>query len=182
MVILKTIGGILRRPAYLAITLVTAFIVFTVAVVLIPSFSLVTSTLASSQIDLAGKVKIIASLYGAIGSNATVISRVIIITLSALVGINVALFSFVISRRFRNISKRAAGGSLGGLLSGLFGIGCAACGSLLLSAIFPTAAAAFLAGLPLEGQEIGLLGIALVGFSSYLLAKTVARPPNTCAI
>lgn len=55
---------------------------------------------------------------------------------------------------------------------GLLGIGCDACGLVILSSIFGlSATAGFIGILSLAGLEFGLLGIIILTISIYLVAK-----------
>jgi hypothetical protein len=64
-----------------------------------------------------------------------------------------------------------------GLLLAFLGIGCAACGTALLSVIFGFFGfSAMLNVLPFEGQEIGYIGIIILLIATHALAKKVAAP------
>ncbi|MBK5204909.1 MAG: hypothetical protein JJD98_05735 [Polaromonas sp.] len=64
-------------------------------------------------------------------------------------------------------------------MSGVIGIGCAACGSLILGVILPSfGAAGALAALPLNGEEFGILSVALLFVSLLLISKNIAEPIN----
>lgn len=67
-----------------------------------------------------------------------------------------------------------------GLVAAFLGIGCAACGTALLSVIlgffgFST----MLNVLPYQGQEIGYVGLIFLSIATYFLAKKVTAP-NVC--
>jgi uncharacterized membrane protein len=63
------------------------------------------------------------------------------------------------------------------MISAVFGIGCAACGSVILTAILGIAGTgALLTWLPLHGLEFGVVGIILLSFSIYYLAKRINDP------
>ncbi len=67
-----------------------------------------------------------------------------------------------------------------GLLFAFFGIGCAACGTALLSIILSFFGfSAMLDVLPYQGQEIGYIGLLLLCIATYTLAHKVAVP-NVC--
>jgi len=67
-----------------------------------------------------------------------------------------------------------------GMLCAFIGIGCASCGSLLLTALIPLLGiGAFISILPFGGAEFSVLGIALLAISSYLLLRQIAKP-MTC--
>lgn len=67
-----------------------------------------------------------------------------------------------------------------GLLFAFFGVGCAACGTALLSVILGFFGfSAMLDVLPYQGQEIGYIGIIILCIATYTLAHKVSVP-NVC--
>jgi len=75
------------------------------------------------------------------------------------------------------LSSRGSGLTLAGMFLGLFGAGCASCGTLLLAPILTTLGiAGGLSKLPLHGFEISFLGIALLIFSSWMMLRKMAKP------
>ncbi|WKZ29631.1 MAG: hypothetical protein QY323_02775 [Patescibacteria group bacterium] len=98
------------------------------------------------------------------------------LALAVLFGINVAFIVRYMRRQVR--MHRAAGASALGVLVGLLGVGCAACGSALFASLLGTGSA--LAALPLRGQEFTWLGIALVLLSTFSLARKLVEP-EACA-
>lgn len=67
-----------------------------------------------------------------------------------------------------------------GLLFAFFGVGCAACGTALLSVILGFFGfSAMLNVLPYQGQEIGYIGLIFLCIATYTLAHKVAVP-NVC--
>lgn len=99
------------------------------------------------------------------------------LALALLTGVNVALIERYMRRQVR--LHRAAGASAIGVLVGLLGVGCAACGSALFASILGTGGA--LATLPLRGQEFSWIGIVLVIISTFSLARKLVEP-EACAI
>lgn len=67
-----------------------------------------------------------------------------------------------------------------GLLFAFFGVGCAACGTALLSVLLGFFGfSAMLNVLPYQGQEIGYIGLIFLCIATYTLARKVAVP-NVC--
>jgi hypothetical protein len=99
------------------------------------------------------------------------------IALALLFGINAAFIERYMRRQVR--LHQAAGASAIGVLVGLLGVGCAACGSALLASLLGTGGA--LAALPLRGQEFSWIGIVLVIASSFSLARKIVEP-EACGI
>jgi hypothetical protein len=94
-----------------------------------------------------------------------------------LFGANVAMIVYFLRRTRRRIQGvELAAGSLG-IMSGTLGVGCAACGSFLLSTLLSSlGAAGAVALLPLHGGEFGILGVGLLFFSLIVIAKKIAAP------
>jgi len=63
-----------------------------------------------------------------------------------------------------------------GLVLAVLGLGCASCGSLILTPILGLAAGGLLAALPLGGGEFAVLGIGLMLWSLYVLIKKIDQP------
>lgn len=67
-----------------------------------------------------------------------------------------------------------------GLLFAFFGVGCAACGTALLSVVLGFFGfSAMLILLPYQGQEIGYIGLIFLCIATYTLAHKVVEP-NVC--
>ena len=65
----------------------------------------------------------------------------------------------------------------GGIASGALGIGCAACGSFILTATLSSVgAASALAILPLRGGEFGILSVILLATSLVVVSNKIAEP------
>jgi len=103
-----------------------------------------------------------------------------ILLLALLFGLNAALIAHYMRRQVR--LNRAAGASALGVLVGLLGVGCAACGSVLLSSLIGVGATVGALGwLPLHGLEFTWLGILFVVGSMFSIAKKIVEP-EACAI
>ena len=98
---------------------------------------------------------------------------------SFLGGINLSLAYTYMKLRGEVILKSGVYSGMG-LFTAFLGVGCAACGTALLSVIlgffgFST----MLNVLPYQGQEIGYVGLIFLCFATYFLAKKVTAP-NVC--
>jgi hypothetical protein len=170
---------VFRRPLYAILAVCTAalFLVFSVW---LPNLSFMASTITTSHYSLPQKVGILLSSLAALNSNFTPLSRTLTITLALLLGVDVAFLAFYMRTRFR--LGRSAGMSIGGLIAGLLGIGCASCGSVVVASFLGAGASAgFLNILPLKGQEFGFLGIALILAGIFFTARKIEQP-MTCGI
>lgn len=121
-------------------------------------------------------------LLGSITTNFSALSAASTVAIALLVGVNVALVTYRIRQRNRQYTE--AGVTVGalGVASGILGIGCAACGSLILTALTGAVGGAWLvAALPLHGVEFGLLGVALLVASTAILCKRMSES-STCPV
>jgi len=173
------VGGVLyrvyRQPAYGLVTLVVAFITLS-SLLLLPSFSSLVAFLGSSA-SLADKVAFVVALYGALGSNYTILSGVTFIFLALLFGVNTALFLYLVKKNRTKAKRIASHSSIVGGLAAFFGFGCAACGSAAVVALLQLLGLAWLIHyLPLKGSELGLVGVGLLVFLSHSLMKKINAP------
>lgn len=163
---------------YVKLAVFASFIVFS-GVMLFPNLSLINTVTSSNVINFAEKTKFLFSLYGAIATNFTVFSATYTIAISILFGINLALLVYYI-RRVKSVktsNKKIHLAGIGGMISGLLGIGCVACGSLILTGVLAmVGAGGLLLYLPLRGAEFGILGVLLLLVSIYLVSKKINDP------
>jgi len=99
------------------------------------------------------------------------------IALAILIGINAALLVFYF-KMFRAVPSKThlASGALG-TFSAILGFGCAACGSLFATALLSSiAGTGFAASLSLDGFAFQTVGIALLIFSIFQLARAINKP------
>ncbi len=179
--ILSSFKKVFRNLRYVLGALGVAFAVFVFAVWL-PNFALIIQIVTSSSIALLDKLAVLTSLIGSIQTNFTILTATYTIAIAILFGINVALLTYYMRRRKMAEAKGGAAAGIGGLISGMFGIGCAACGTIVLGPILTLiGAGGLVALLPFGGQEFGILGVGILGFSVYLAAKKVNQP-ITCAV
>lgn len=174
----KQLLTVFKKPRYSFLAAVIALVVFTAAVWL-PNLSLIGTVLTTSSATFFDKLSFLLSLYWAIGSNFTLFSAIYTVAIAILFGINLTLLIYYIRRvsgGVRGMKVTGAAG-IGGLVSGIFGIGCAACGTFILTSVLTLfGATGFLALLPLQGEEFGILGVVLLMYSIYLLLKKIGDP------
>ncbi len=164
---------------YVLLATTTGLAVFIVATWL-PNLGLVWQIVASGSVPLADKANILVALIGSIATNFTVFSALSTIAIAVLFGANVAMIAYYFGLRRRLVRQPGQAGtmaSLGGLASGFFGVGCAACGTFVLSPVLSfVGASGLVALLPFGGEEFGALGVAMLGFSLVITAKRIAEP------
>jgi len=171
------VRAIIKNPLYTTLALFIAVAIFTFAVWL-PNWRLVIQMFLSSDIALSDRLSLLGSLYGSIGTNFTLLSASYTIAIALLFGVNIVLLMYYVDTRkeMKNSGRGMALGA-GGLTSGFFGIGCAACGTFILSSFLGfVGAAGIITFLPLGGGEFGLLGVAILGYSVYAVLRKIKEP------
>ncbi len=172
---MRSFANIFKNPLYVTLATAVGLLMFALAT-LLPNRSLLFSVLADSSVAFESKITLPISLLGSIATNFTPLVAFSIVITAVLVGVNAALIVQILMRGEMIWSGPATGAT--GIFSGILGVGCAACGSLILSAILGTAAgASIIAVLPLRGGEFGIIGILLLLVSTYLLGRQILRPP-----
>ena len=174
--VIGVLAKVFRKPAYSILALATSITVFALAVWL-PNFSLLVWIMGHPGISLAQKFDLPISLLGSIATNFTLLSASYTMAIAILFGINIAMMVFYLRRRVAAVKSSGVTMGFLGLVSGALGMGCAACGSLLLtSGLSLLAASSILAWLPLGGSEFGILGVILLMISIYIIAKQIQNP------
>lgn len=169
----RTFRRVFSRVRSVGIAVAVSAGVFAFAVWL-PNFSLIAQIVFSPNVSPGEKINFLFSLFGAIQTNFSAVSATYTILIAVLFGINMALLSHYIQSRKKGAVHSEAAVSIGGLVSGVFGIGCAACGTFILSSLLGIfGAAGVLAFLPFGGEEFGFLGVGLLAYSSYVLLKNI---------
>jgi len=179
--IITVLQKVFSRLRYSIIALVISILIFTFSVWL-PNFKVIGSVWSSQSATFINKVSFLWALYGSISTNFTVVSATYTILIAILFGISISMLIYYIKARRVSNRKLGATTSIGGLVSGIFGIGCAACGTFLLtSALAVIGAGGIIAYLPVGGEEFGILGVILLSSSIYLTAKKI-QDPLLCAV
>lgn len=138
---------------------------------------LVWDFLSDSGVSIEAKAKLAFYLSSSIGTNFHPIAAAYTILISLLFGLNVALLVFYVRVRRTGGTSFHVGAGVGGFLSGVLGMGCAACGSALLLPLLSIVGAGSLVSLlPLNGQEFGIISVALLILSCSLILKQIANP------
>jgi len=176
------VWGVLKRvfarPWYVLLAFLVAALTLS-ALLLLPNREVLADVLFSSSLGWFTKVSFVLSLYGYLGTNFTVFTAIYTVVISLLLGINVSLLWYygARARRLSRADHTLSFAGIGGFISGLFGIGCAACGTILLAGVFKLLGITWLITyLPLHGAEFGIVGAVLLGLTSYLLAKRINDP------
>lgn len=167
---------VFSQIAYIVLALVISITVFVFAV-WFPNLALILDVFASSDIQWIDKIWLPINLLGSIATNFSVFSATYTIVISLLLGIYIALLTFFIKKRVKDTKQSGVSTGFFGIASGVLGIGCAACGSFILTSILSVVGgSSLLLILPLQGQEFALIGIMLLTVSVYLLLKKIISP------
>lgn len=175
------LGQVFCAGAYTALAAALALLVFLLAV-WFPNLGLLAQVYSGSDAPVADTLGIALTLLGGIGTNFSLLSAGYTVAIAVLSGIVTAMIVHALRQsRMRSARQGLAVGS-GAAMSGLLGVGCAACGSLILGVLAPAlGAGAALAALPLQGQEFGIASVALLLVSLLLVSEGIAHP-TACPI
>ncbi len=172
----QALQKVFSKPAYTLVALITSAVVFVFAVWL-PNLSLIVEVMGHSGIPFSQRIGLPISLLGSITTNFTLLSASYTIAIAILFGVNLAMIIYFLRRRISEVKQGGIATGFMGIASGVLGMGCAACGSLLLtSGLSFIGASGILAFLPLAGGEFGILGVILLSISIYLTAKQIQNP------
>lgn len=174
--VLQALQKVFRKPGYVILGLTTSFVTFAFATWL-PNVRLIATIISSPNASFSQKIGIPLSLLGSIGTNFTPLSASYTVAIAILFGVNLALVVYFLKRRITEVKQGEIATGIFGIASGVVGMGCAACGSLLLTSILSLFGATWvLSILPLGGGEFGILGVILLLISLYLTAKKIQNP------
>jgi hypothetical protein len=170
----STLFRIILRPKYFIVMVVVSLVVIVIAAWL-PNLSLVIKFSLKENISFSQKANLLISLIGSLKTNFTTLSLVLTTIGAILTGVQTSLLIYYLKQSFR--LKRLAGTSVAGTLLSLIGVGCASCGSVILSSVLGLGfTTRFLGFFPFKGQEIGFLGIVVLVYVIRLTLKKIKNP------
>ena len=174
---LKTVSLILKRPTYLFLTLLSSTLLYLLLVV-ISNINLFQNTLFRSDFS----VQVKAAVFNAAVKNSFDASGVTTFIIAILLGLNIAVITFYFRNKISAFKAHGSATSFLGALIGIIGLGCAACGSFILTSLLPFfGLGALFTFLPFHGKEFGLIGILLLFVSLYLTLREIQNP-KVCSI
>ncbi len=173
--ILNALQQVFRKPAYVILALVVSASVF-VLTVWLPNIRLVAGIVSSPNVPFISKIQLPLSLLGSIGTNFTLLSAAYTIVIAILFGIYIAMITYFLKRRIKEVGQYGVATGFLGIASGVLGVGCAACGSFLLTSLTLVGAGGILTFLPLGGSEFGIIGAILLAAAIYMTAKKITDP------
>src|SRR3989344_454206 len=163
-----------ETPRAFFVTLMTT-LSFLFFLLLIPNYSLLASAFVSPLFTPMEKIGILFGIFETMPTFFTPLGQVITIATALLIGTITNLLAF--SMRNRVLRRRMAGNSAIGIISSMIGIGCASCGSIILSSLIGlSATVGFLSFLPLGGDFFGVIGLLILLFTRarILLKRSAA--------
>ncbi len=176
---IRTLGAALRTVfrhlSYDILAATCALFLFALMIYL-PNLRLIMGFISNPNNPLTTKFDLLTGLLAGIQTNFTAFSATMVIAIALLFGIDLAMLTYQWRQNAGQTSQTGIATSLSGFVSGLLGIGCAACGSFLGTAIFASlGASGVVALLPLRGGEFGILGIVLLLFSIASISRVIQK-------
>jgi len=174
-----TVVKIIRQPKYLVVAITVSLVVIAFATWL-PNLHLITKTMTSSTMTLWQKTNLFVGLLGSLQTNFTPLSRLVTFVTATFAGVQVSLLIFYIRQTAK--LQQSMGMSFLGVATSMVGVGCASCGSVVLTSLIGFGATTTVLGfLPFRGQEFGFLGIGILLFATHFTMKKI-NDPLVCGI
>ena len=174
--IIQALQKVFAKPLFVLLALITSAAVFAFAVWL-PNIPLIVQVMGHPGAPFLQKLDLPITLLGSIATNFTPLSASYTIAIAILFGVNLSMIVYFLGRRVAEVRGSGVAAGFFGIMSGVVGMGCAACGSLLLTSILSLVGASWLLSyVPLAGGEFGILGMILLSVSIYLIAKNIQNP------
>lgn len=174
--VVKALKDVYSNYRYIILSVVVILVVFSLSV-WIPNIRALIGVWSIDTATIFEKITFSFTLFSSIKTNFTAISASYTIAIALLFGINVSMLTYYIRLMKSDSIKGVSALGLGGLVSGIFGIGCAACGTFILGSLLGLfGAASILAFLPFGGEEFGFLGVGLLIYSIYVISKRINQP------
>lgn len=173
VMIRQSLRQVFRDYRYVTVAIAAACLAFALSVWL-RNVSLIAASFTSPLFGPLDSLLLLIRLLGGIATADTILVAMMTISMSLLFGVNTALLAYYFVQRRSLPAAKASATTVGGVVAAVFGIGCSACGTLVLSAILSSVGATgLLALLPLGGGEFLLISIALLAVSIYWIAQSI---------
>lgn len=164
-----TLGDVFRKPRYLVITFLIAFIFYSLNVLILNFQNFISFY---NLLGLLGFIKSLPTFFFGFKNLVLASSFIFLIILSILIGM---LFSLIFYRTkmIKNFSGKNGFLTSSGIFLGVLAPGCAACGIGLLSLL--GIGAATLSFFPLHGLELSILATGILIFSIFKITKDINK-------
>ena len=164
----RTVRLVNTSPGYAVLSLVAGVVGLNLFVVS-QNIDLFLNVVVSGNLPLNARLSVLVGLYPIIGTAFTLMESVVLLAVAVLFGVNLSMLTYQL--RENRVSVRDGSGSVAGMVLGVLGAGCAACGTAVLAGVLSLVGAAGVTTLlPLEGMEFSLLALVLLVLSVYWLA------------
>jgi len=120
---LRVLQQVFSNLRYVIIAVPVALAVFAFAVWL-PNWRLIFTVFTSPSVSIAEALQVMFGLFFSIGTNFTTVSGTYTVLVAILFGINIAMLVYYIRVRKASFKGTGPAAGIGGLISGIFGIGC----------------------------------------------------------
>ncbi len=171
----KALIVVFKRPVNLVLAIVVALLSFSLSILLV-NYRFILEIIENSSISFIDKIKVLSNLLISINTSFTTLSALTTIIISILLGVSIAMVFYIYKRRVKT-SKKGLFASIGGFVSGIFGVGCASCGALLITPILSLVGAGWLISiLPFGGEEFGFVSIGIFIFAIFIFSKRIVSP------
>ncbi|OGG06144.1 hypothetical protein A2872_04195 [Candidatus Gottesmanbacteria bacterium RIFCSPHIGHO2_01_FULL_42_12] len=165
---------IITAPKYLLLSIAVSLMVIGFAAWL-PNLHLITKTMTNSTMTLWQKTNLLTGLLGSLQTNFTPLSRIVTFASATLAGVQISLLMYYLKQTAR--VQKSLGMSALGMATSMLGVGCASCGSVVLTSLIGFGSATAVLGfLPFRGQEFGFIGIGILLFAINLTVKKINQP------
>ncbi len=169
-----TVVKVITNPKYLILSISITLLVIAFAAWL-PNLHLITNAMTSGSMTLWQKTNLLTSLLGSLQTNFTPLSRTVTFISAGLAGVQVSLLIYYV-RQTAQI-QQSMGMSALGVATSMLGVGCASCGSVVLTSLIGFGSATAILGfLPFRGQEFGFIGISILLLSIVYTMKKINQP------
>ncbi len=146
----------------------------------LPNLHLITKAMTSTTMTLWQKTNFLTAFLGSLETNFSPLSRTLTIISATLTGIQMSLLIYYLRQSAR--IQAEMGVSFAGVATSLLGVGCASCGSVVLTSLIGFGSATTVLGiLPFRGQEFGFVGITILLIAMNYTIKKINQP-FTCVV
>lgn len=160
---IRAVTGVIRHPRYFFL-FVSLSIVSASISLLVSIRSVIRFTWRIPADSVFERIELMALSLKAIPLNLMTNSIVLVVVIAVLSGLNITLLVYYFKKRASALRESSVG--IIGMISGVLGLGCASCGSVLLSSFIGLSGSSLLlSALPLKGLEFMLLAIVFLVFS-----------------
>jgi len=169
-----TVVKVITNPKYLILSISVTLLVIAFAAWL-PNLHLITNAMTSGTMTLWQKTNLLTSLLGSLQTNFTPLSRTVTFISALLTGVQTSLLVYYMRQTAK--LQQSMGMSALGVATSMLGVGCASCGSVVLTSLIGFGSATTVLGiLPFRGQEFGFLGITILLFAIGFTVRKINQP------